>query len=175
MKKLINIKHAICLFLTVSAVAILQSCVVYRPNTAQLVSVPDIIQMSKDGVSSKDIISEIKQSHTAYDLKADQLIKLHNEGVQDSVINYMEETKIDLISQNQRYASSSYWWPYDGFFYGGFGWGWPYGLFGWGWGPTIVYSLNRGFGGGYHGSYHGSYHGGGNFHSGGGFHGGGRR
>ena len=80
MKKLINIKHAICLFLTVSAVAILQSCVVYRPNTAQLVSVPDIIQMSKDGVSSKDIISEIKQSHTAYDLKADQLIKLHNEG-----------------------------------------------------------------------------------------------
>jgi len=166
MKKLINIKHAICLFLTVSAVAILQSCVVYRPNTAQLVSVPDIIQMSKDGVSSKDIISEIKQSHTAYDLKADQLIKLHNEGVQDSVINYMEETKIDLISQNQRYASSSYWWPYDGFFYGGFGWGW---------GPTIVYSLNRGFGGGYHGSYHGSYHGGGNFHSGGGFHGGGRR
>jgi hypothetical protein len=117
--------------------------------------------MSKDGLSSKDIINEINQSHTAYNLKADQLVKLHEEGVQDSVINYMEETKIDLVQQNQRYAVSSNWWPYDGFFYGGFGWGGPYYGYGWGWGPTVVYSVNRGFGGGYHSGYHGGAHGGG--------------
>ena len=111
MKKNVIIKHVLSLFLTVVTVAILQSCVVYRPSTSQLVTVPDIIQMSKDGVSSKDIISEIRQSHTAYDLKADQLIKLHEQGVQDSVINYMEETKIALMRQDQRYESSSYWWP----------------------------------------------------------------
>ena len=106
--------------------------------------------MSKNGLSSKDIIDEIKQSHTAYNLKADQLVKLHEEGVQDSVINFMEETKIDLVKQNDRYTVSSNWWLYNGFFYGGFGWGAPYyGLYGWGWGPTFVYSLNRGFISGY--------------------------
>jgi len=171
MKKLMNIKHVMCLFLFATAVTILQSCVVYRPNTEQLVTVPDIIQMSKDGLSSKDIISEIRQSHTAYNLKADQLVKLRDEGVQDSVLNYMEETKIDAIQQNQRYAASSNWWPYDGFYYGGFGLGWPYGMYGWGWGPTVIYSVNRGFGGGYHSGFHG----GGGFHSGGSVHGGGRR
>jgi hypothetical protein len=171
MKKIINLKRVMSLFLFVATVVILQSCVVYRPSAEQLVTVPDIIQMSKDGLSSKDIIRDIRQSHTAYDLKADQLIKLHEQGVQDSVINYMEDTKTELIQQNQRYAGSSYWWPYDGFYYGGFGWGSPYGMYGWGWGPTIVYSVNRGFGGGYHGGYHGSV----GFHGGGGYQGGRRR
>jgi len=155
MKKLLNVKNAVWFTLSVAGIAVLQSCVVYRPNTSQLVTVPDVVQMSKDGISSKDIINEISQSHTAYNLKADQLVKLHEEGVQDSVINYMEETKIDLVQQNQRYAVSSNWWPYDGFFYGGFGWGGPYYGYGWGWGPTVVYSVNRGFGDGYRGGFHG--------------------
>jgi hypothetical protein len=155
MKNLISLKNAIYSALVLTGIVNLQSCVVYRPNTSQLVSVPDIVQMSKDGLSSKDIINEIRQSNTAYNIKADQLVKLHEEGVQDSVINYMEETKVDLIQQNQRYAASSNWWLYDGFFYGGFGWGWPYPYYGWGWGPTVIYSVNRGYGGGYHGGFHG--------------------
>jgi hypothetical protein len=177
MKKKLTIKQKLYMFLTISAVAILQSCVVYRPDTSQLVTVPDIVQMSNDGMSSKDIIRDIRQSHTAYDLKADQLVKLHEEGVQDSVINYMEETKIDLVRQNQSYESSSYWWPYDGFYYGGFGWGWPYGYYGYGGGPAIIYNYNRGYGGEYRGrgSFHGGgeYHGGGSVRNGGGIRGGG--
>src|ERR1035437_2674001 len=118
MKNIINFKHAICFTLIVAAIVSLQSCIVYRPypENAQLLSVPDIIQMSKDSVSSKDIINEIKQSHTVYSLKADQLGKLRDEGVQDSVLNYMEETKINAIQQNQRYANSYY------------GYGWPGGF-----------------------------------------------
>jgi hypothetical protein len=164
MKNSINFKSAIFFTLIVTGIAILQSCVVYRPNTSQLVSVTDIVQMSKDGLSSKDIIGEIRHSHTVYSLKADQLVKLRDEGVQDSVLNYMEETKIDAVRQNQRYADSAYWYMApDGFFYGGFGWGWPYGYYGWNTGPVIVYNVNRGYGGGYHGGYHG----GGAGHSGG--------
>jgi hypothetical protein len=168
MKNLINFKNAVWLTLIVAGIAILQSCVVYRPypQNSQLLTVPDIIQMTKDGASSKDIINEINQSHTAYGLKADQLAKLHDQGVQDSVINYMEQTKLDLIQQNQRYADSSYWWMADGFYYGAFGlglgWGWPYGYLGWGWGPAVVYNFHGGYGG-----YHGGYHGGGGFHGGG--------
>jgi hypothetical protein len=46
----------------------------------------------------------------------------------------------------------------DGYFYGAFGWGWPYGYYGFGWGPTVIYNVNRGYGGGYHGG--GGYRGG---------------
>jgi len=157
MKNLINSRHVILFTLMVSGIIITQSCVVYRPNTAQMVTVPDIIQMSKDSLSSKEIIAEIRHSHTVYSLNADQLFKLRDEGVQDSVLNYMEETKVDAIRQNQRYADAAYWrMAPDGFFYGAFGWGWHYGYYGWGWGPAIVYSMNRGFGGGYYHGFHGS-------------------
>lgn len=162
MKNLLNLRNAVWFALSITGTVVLQSCVVYRPYPeSQLLKVPDIVQMSKDGTSSKDIISEIQKSHTAYNLKADQLVKLHDQGVPDSVINYMEETKMDLIQRNQRYSYASNWAMYDGFFYGGLGWGWPYGFYGWGWGPAIIYSVNRGFGGGSHGNFgfHGVGHG----------------
>ena len=156
MKNLLNFKKVIYLSLFVTGLTIMNGCVVYRPNNAQMVSVPDIIQMSKDGLSSKDIIDEINSSHTVYSLKADQLIKLRDQGVQDSVLNYMEETKIAAIQYDQRYADSGYWrMAGDGYFYGAFGWGWPYGYYGFGWGPTVIYNVNRGYGGGYHGGFHG--------------------
>ena len=80
MKKLENFKNAIWFILIVTGIASLQGCIVYRPypENAKLLSVSDIIQMSKDSVSSKDIIGEIKQSHTAYFLRADQLVKLRD-------------------------------------------------------------------------------------------------
>jgi hypothetical protein len=157
MKKLIDFKMVICFTLIVTGLACLQSCIVYRPypENTKLLSVSEIIQMSKDGVSSKDIIGEIQQSHTAYSLRADQLVKLHNEGVQDSVLNYMEETKLRSAQQNQRYSDSYNGWPGVYGYYGGLGFGWPYGFYGWGWGPTVIFSGHRGFGGGFHGGFHG--------------------
>jgi len=143
-------------FLSVIGAAILNSCVVYSPYSQQKIQVKDIVRMSKDGYSSKDIIKEIRQSHSVYGLKADQLAKLRDEGVQDSVINYMEKTHIDAIRRNQWAADSYYSWPGYGY-YGGFGFGWPYGY--WGWGPTIIYNYRGGFGGHYHGG--GGFHGGG--------------
>jgi hypothetical protein len=66
MKNLVNLRNAIWLTLIVTGIASLQRCIVYRPypENAKLLTVPDIIQMSKDGVSSKDIIAEINQTHT---------------------------------------------------------------------------------------------------------------
>jgi hypothetical protein len=153
MKKLINFKRVLYFFSIIMGIIFLQSCVVYQPYSAQQVTVPDIVKMSKDGYSSKSIIKEIRQSHSYYTLKADQLSKLRNEGVQDSVINYMEKTHIDAVRGNQQMNDSYYGWPGDYGWYGGFGYGWPYG--GWGWGPTIIYSEHRSFGGGFHGGSHG--------------------
>ena len=149
MKNPIKFKHVTYLFLVFIAVLFLQSCAIYYPYAQQAVTVPDILQMSKDGMSSKDIIKKMRKSKSVYTLKADQLAKLRDEGVTDSVINYMEKTHINAIRQRQLYSDSYYWGPGMGMgLYGGFGFGWPYGYGYWGWpynyggynlGPAIIY------------------------------------
>ena len=180
MKNLIRFKYLIGLFFTGLFAMLFQSCIVYNPykysgryNSYDQPSLPvsDIVQMSKDGASSKDIIKEIRRSHTVYWLKADQLAKLRDEGVQDSVINYMEKTHIDAVSRNQRLSDSYYWWPgSDGYLYESLGFGWPYwGYWGWNIGSAILFSGRfGGYYGGFHSGYHGGSHGGGVIHGGGG-------
>jgi hypothetical protein len=179
MKNLIRFKHLIYIFFAGVFTILFQSCIVYNPYNYSgryndykqpLLPVSDIIQMSKDSVSSKDIITEIRRLHMVYWLKADQLAKLRDDGVQDSVINYMEKTHIDAVSRNQRLADSYYWWPgSDGYLYAGLGWGWPYYAY-WGWniGSAILFSGQFGHGGGFHGGYHGGLNGGRVTHGGGG-------
>lgn len=142
-----NLKYVIFLFILVSGGALLHSCAAYSPEVKP-VTLPDIVQMSNDKVSSKNIINEIKKSHTAYTLKASEYTKLQQQGVADSVVNYMLKTHINLIQYNKQMQDSYYWSPwYGGYWHGGFGYGWPYGYWGWRMGPTIIH-LN----GGSHGS-----------------------
>lgn len=98
----------------------------YKP-----VTVPEIIQWSKDGVPSQKIIDRMRRSHTVYRLKASQLAQLKQDGVSDAVINYMQQTYLNAVRNNQALEDWSYWWPgWDGFWYGGPAFGWP----DWDWG-----------------------------------------
>ena len=157
MKNVIKLKHVIFLIITASGIALLNSCVVYKPYSFTPVTVPDIIKMSNDKVPAPDIINEIKKSHTAYTLKASEYAKLQQAGVADTVVNYMQKTHLDLIRNNQQAQDSYYMTPgYGGYWYGGLGYGWPYyGYNRWSMYPNIVI---RGCGGNFHG---GSVHRGG--------------
>ncbi|HAH22777.1 MAG TPA: hypothetical protein DCL77_03270 [Prolixibacteraceae bacterium] len=143
----------------VSGIALLQSCAVNKPYSFTPLTVPQIVQMSKDKVPSIDIINEIKKSHTAYDLKASEYAKLQKAGISDSVVNFMQETHLNLIRHDQQVQDSYYWNPgFGGYWYGpGYGWPYAYGYWGLDFGPTIIF---RGGGGGHH-------HGGGGGHYGG--------
>src|ERR1035437_4510003 len=155
MKKLIDIKWVLRVIIILAVVMTVQSCVVYNPYSQinqQQVPVSDIVQMSKDGLTSGDIISQINQSRSVYGLNAGELAKLRDEGVSDSVINYMEKTHFDAINQSRQMNNPNYGWDSGYGYYGGFGFGWPY--FGWGWRPTVVFR-----------SYS-AFHGGGGFHAG---------
>ena len=156
MKNQMKLNLVIYLFIIGSGLTLLNSCVVNREYTFTPLTVPDIVQMSKDKVPSKNIINEIRKSHTAYTLKADEYAKLQQAGVADSVVNYMQETHLNLIRNNQQVQDSYYWTPgYGGYWYGGLGYGWPWGYWGWNMSPTFIF---RGGGGNFHG---GGFHGGG--------------
>ena len=156
MKNLLTLKHVIFLFFMVSAIALLHSCAVYNTpysNYFKPVTVPEIVQMSKDKVPSRDIINEIKNSHSAYRLKASEYANLQKAGVSDSVVDYMQQTHLDMIRHDEQMQYPYYWGsPYGGYWYG-LGYGWPYGYWGWNFGPTIIFR-----GGGYYGG-HGYYRG----------------
>ncbi|MGB8491994.1 MAG: hypothetical protein WCE64_13130, partial [Bacteroidales bacterium] len=116
MKNLSNWKSVKYLFLSAVGIALLQGCAVYPSNRYRPVTVADIVQMSKDKVPSEKIISSIRKSQTVYNLKADQITKLAQEGVSNPVLNYMEKTHIDAIKHNQSLEDSRYWWPgWDGY------------------------------------------------------------
>ncbi len=123
----------------------LTSCVIYEPAQQATLPVDEIVRLSKDGMSSKDIIKKIRNSHTVYNLKASELAQLSNEGVQDSVLNFMQKTQINAIRRQQQ-SSDWYWGPsmYYGYpYYGlgyGFGYGfWPYSYWGFGYSPVIIH------------------------------------
>jgi hypothetical protein len=153
MKTLNKFHHKLVTQLIIGGILLLQSCVVYQQSREPAVKVPDIVQMSKDGVTSKDIIRKIRKSHTVFTLKADELSKLQKLGVSDSVINYMERTHINAIRQDaQDQSLYNNWGPvWGGYYYGYPYYGWPYNNWGY-WGPSIIY---RG-GGNYEG--HGGGH-----------------
>jgi hypothetical protein len=143
---------------------LLQGCAVYNPNYASTVPVSDIVKESRAGVPSKDIIRELRRTHSVYTLNANELARLKEEGVQDSVINYMEQTHLNAIRQEQR--MEDYYYGYPGYGWGpgwgwGLGWGFGYPFGYWGWGPTVIV----------HGDFDHDFHGG----SSGGAHVGGRR
>jgi hypothetical protein len=165
MKRLFKIKHLFYLAIVFLGGMLMQSCAVNNEYVQSSVPVSDIVQMSKNGVSSKDIIKDLKRSHSVYFLQADQLAKLRNEGVQDSVLNYMEKTHIQAVRRNQQAEDYYYGGPGFGYsWYGpgwGWGWGWPYGYGGWAYGPNIIIRGGEGHGDFHGGEEHGEFHGGG--------------
>jgi hypothetical protein len=92
-------------------------------------TVAEIIRMSKEGVPPEEIIQKMRESRTIYvGMDAADVVKLHENGVDDKVINYMLETeKWDRERRayyNARYYWGPYWHPYWPHAHVGFGWYW---------------------------------------------------
>src|SRR5262245_61162946 len=86
----------------------LLSCVVLFGGCATLgfkqpepVTVGQVIQMTKEGVPADKIVSKMRDSETVYRLSATQLAELHDEGIADQVLNYMQQTYIEAERRQQ--------------------------------------------------------------------------
>ena len=118
--RLINILGAI------SLVLVLGGCASVPPLPP--VTVADVVQMSAAGDPPDKIIARMQAAGTVYRIQASQLAKLHQQGVADPVLDYMQKTYIEAVRRDQRMQDWNRWWrgP-DGFFYGGCCYGsWPY-------------------------------------------------
>ena len=93
------------------------------------VKVPEVIQLSRAGTPPGQIIQKMRDAGMVYRLKGSQMARLHQDGVSDAVLNYMQHTYVDAVRRDQRLRDWNRWWPdADGYFYGGcYYQSWPYG------------------------------------------------
>jgi hypothetical protein len=119
----------VCLLMLLISMTLTAACATFGSTDRQPpLTVSEVIQMSKDGVPAKTIIEQMRASGAAYRLSASQLARLHDRGVSDQVLDYMQQTYLSAVRQDQRLEEWNYWTlgP-DGFWYGGPYYGWPYG------------------------------------------------
>ena len=78
----------------------------------------DIVFLAKSGKSAPQIIEELKRTDTVLPLQASDILALHESGVPNEVLDYLQRAQIDEIRWRDRY-SQMYW--YGPGFYRGFG------------------------------------------------------
>ena len=80
------------------------------------VTIGQVIQMNKGGVPADTIIKTMRDSDSVYRLTAAQLAQLHDMGVADPVLNYMQQTYIDAERRQQSledWDRNGMWGPSD--------------------------------------------------------------
>lgn len=119
-----------------AALAILTGCASVQSRPP--VTVERVLEMTRQGALPADIIAEMRDARTVYRLSASQLAKLREQGVDDEVLDYMQDTYLDEMERRGRISS------YDPYWYGPYPGAWPYSSFAWGgypyyWGPPYYY------------------------------------
>jgi len=78
-------------------------------------SAADVVAMAKAGRSAEEIIAELKRTDTVLALRASDYVALHDAGVPDDVLNYLQLAQIEEIRWRER---SLYYGPGWGYYYG---------------------------------------------------------
>ncbi|MCP5304769.1 MAG: hypothetical protein H6953_04935 [Chromatiaceae bacterium] len=110
--------------LLLGVIALLSGCATLEGESVPAVTVPEVVQMSDEGVPPHEIIDRMRESGTAYRLSAAQLAGLRDKGVADPVINYMQRTYLDAVARRQSLADWDNWTRQDDWWYGGPAFGW---------------------------------------------------
>ena len=85
--------------------ALLSGCAAMGFNQSKPpVTVSEVIRMSKENVPAETIVDKMHDTGTVYRLNAAQLAQLHDQGVSDSVLNYMQESYLNAARREQGQA-----------------------------------------------------------------------
>ena len=106
LKKTWRRQMSVSMLLTGSA--LLSGCAALGVDQSdQPVMVSEVIRMSKENVPAETIVNKMRDSRAVYRLNAAQLAKLHDQGVADLVLNYMQETYLNAVRREQDLADWS--------------------------------------------------------------------
>lgn len=122
-------KRASRIVLLAGVVLALGGCATFGAVEPRRVSVTDVERMVKNGVPTATILKKMHDSGTVYRLSAAQLAGLHDQGVPDRILNYMQGTYLEAVRNNQALRDENNWeMGEDGYLY-------SWGHYPWMWGP----------------------------------------
>ena len=84
-----------------SCVTLLSGCATFGFKQPEPVTVGQVIEMSKEGVPPEAIVKKMRDSETVYRFTAAQLAELHDLGIADPVLDYMQRTYIEAERREQ--------------------------------------------------------------------------
>ncbi len=74
-------------------------------------SIEQIVELAQAGKPAADIIRELQDTRAVYPLTATQIVRLHEQGVPDTVLDYMQNAYAESIRWDARMQyESAYWW-----------------------------------------------------------------
>jgi hypothetical protein len=82
-------------------ISVLSGCATFGFKKSEPVTVGQVIQMSKDDVPPETIVKKMRDSDSVYPFTAAQLAELHDMGVADPVLNYMQRSYIEAERRQQ--------------------------------------------------------------------------
>jgi hypothetical protein len=90
-------------------VTLLSGCAALGFKQPEPVTVGQVIEMSKEGVPAETIVNKMRDSEAVYRLTAAQLADLHDRGVADPVLDYMQRTYIEEERREQSRQDQADW------------------------------------------------------------------
>ena len=97
----------------------LGGCVTSPPGTVP--PTPEqIVAMSRQGAPSADIIARIRASNAVYPLTVTELVQLHDQGVANEVLDYLQAAYLGAVRSDERnrvYWEQGAWHPYPWYGY----------------------------------------------------------
>ena len=74
-------------------------------------SLEQVVEMSRAGTAPEEIIRELQETRAVYPLTGSQISRLHEQGVPDTVLDYMQNVYMDRIRWESRMSHDSpFWW-----------------------------------------------------------------
>ena len=70
------------------------------PKTVAVLSLDDLVKLSKESVPADQIIEKIKASNSLYDLTPSQSVALSKQGVDSKVLDYIHESREQALRNN---------------------------------------------------------------------------
>jgi len=69
----------------------------------------EIVMLAREGKTAPEIIAELQRTATVLRLDASDIVNLHDAGVPDEVLDYLQRVQIDALLWQQR-ASEMFWY-----------------------------------------------------------------
>ncbi len=70
------------------------------PKTVAVLTLDDLVKLSKEGVSAEQIIDKIKATNSLYELSPSQSVALNSQGVDSKVLDYIYTSREQALRNN---------------------------------------------------------------------------